>query len=180
MTKMIKKEDLVVGMVFKPTSTTTAEQVGSGVPVEKGLLPGSGLRVAFNKGLLMEYTEGGTFKKIPGGSEPKVVVPKVEEPKVEVPEEVMNFQTFIQNSESLKPELLKMDALKWKYLVRSVMRGKNIMMTGPAGSGKTFAVQQLTKALNSKATKVTKQVTKSELDKLKKDMKIEIHSTKRV
>jgi nitric oxide reductase NorQ protein len=37
--------------------------------------------------------------------------------------------------------------LKWKYLVRSAVRGKNIMMTGPAGTGKTMAVKYLVDAL---------------------------------
>ena len=60
-------------------------------------------------------------------------------PSVEVPtdhEEVLNF---IHNSYSLKPKMLMMSELKWKYLVRSGVRGKNIMMTGPAGCGKTMA-----------------------------------------
>jgi len=43
---------------------------------------------------------------------------------------------------------LFMDELKWKYLVRSAVRGKNIMMTGPTGCGKTLAAQSLIKALN--------------------------------
>ncbi len=41
-----------------------------------------------------------------------------------------------------------MDELKWKYLLRSAVRGKNIMMTGPTGCGKTLAAQSLVKSLN--------------------------------
>ena len=40
------------------------------------------------------------------------------------------------------------DLLKWKYLIRSAVRGKNIMMTGPTGCGKTLAAQSLVKSLN--------------------------------
>jgi len=40
-----------------------------------------------------------------------------------------------------------MSDLKWKYLVRSAMRGRNIMMTGPAGTGKTMAAKYLVSAL---------------------------------
>ena len=41
-----------------------------------------------------------------------------------------------------------MNELKWKYLVRSAVRGKNIMMTGPAGCGKTMAAKALVTALD--------------------------------
>ena len=40
-----------------------------------------------------------------------------------------------------------MNELKWKYLVRSVLRGKNILLLGSAGQGKTYAVQCLVDAL---------------------------------
>jgi len=55
---------------------------------------------------------------------------------------------FIHNeSIDLKPKTLVMPDLKWKYLVRSAVRGKNIMMTGPAGCGKTMAAKKLVEAL---------------------------------
>ena len=55
---------------------------------------------------------------------------------------------FIHNkSVDLRPKTLVMPDLKWKYLVRSAMRGKNIMMTGAAGCGKTMAAKTLVKAL---------------------------------
>ena len=41
-----------------------------------------------------------------------------------------------------------MNELKWKYLVRSAVRGKNIMMTGAAGCGKTMAAKALVNALD--------------------------------
>jgi len=53
-----------------------------------------------------------------------------------------DFLKFIHNeSKDLKPQMLFMNELKWKYLIRNILRGKNIMMTGPAGCGKTMAAK---------------------------------------
>ena len=54
----------------------------------------------------------------------------------EMTSDVLNF---IHNEvDGLKPKMLFMKSLKWKYLIRNILRGKNIMMTGPAGCGKTM------------------------------------------
>ncbi len=53
-----------------------------------------------------------------------------------------DFLKFIHSEASgLKPKMLFMGELKWKYLIRNILRGKNIMMTGPAGCGKTMAAK---------------------------------------
>jgi nitric oxide reductase NorQ protein len=53
---------------------------------------------------------------------------------------------LITNAANIKPSDLEMSDIKWKYLVRSAVRGKNIMMVGPAGCGKTQAAKALPKA----------------------------------
>ena len=53
-----------------------------------------------------------------------------------------------KGSVNLKPTDLVMKELKWKYLIRSAVRAKNIMMTGPAGCGKTMAAKALVNALD--------------------------------
>ena len=66
---------------------------------------------------------------------------------VDVPEEQLELMSFIQKSPELRPEVMKMTDIKWKYLMRCAMRGKNIMMTGPAGCGKTMAAKSVVNAL---------------------------------
>ena len=67
---------------------------------------------------------------------------------VEIPTEHEAVLNFIHSSYNLKPKGLVMKELKWKYLVRSAVRGKNIMMTGQAGCGKTMAAKALVNALD--------------------------------
>ena len=74
-------------------------------------------------------------------------VPVANEP-VDVPDEQAEVMNFINNSYELKPESLVMKELKWKYLIRSAVRGRNIMMTGPAGCGKTMAAKSLVNSLD--------------------------------
>tara|TARA_Y100001963_G_scaffold159832_1_gene265555 strand:- start:1121 stop:2284 length:1164 start_codon:yes stop_codon:yes gene_type:complete len=67
---------------------------------------------------------------------------------VEVPEDHTEVLNFIHSSYSMKPQSLVMSELKWKYLIRSAVRGKNIMMTGMAGCGKTMAAKALVNSLD--------------------------------
>jgi len=67
---------------------------------------------------------------------------------VDIPTDHAEVLNFIHSSYSLKPKGLMMSELKWKYLMRSAVRGKNIMMTGPAGCGKTMAAKALVNSLD--------------------------------
>lgn len=65
------------------------------------------------------------------------------------PEEVTDEAVkFIHESPKYRPDDIIVSDLKWKFLVRSVVRGKNIMITGPAGAGKTQTAIAAAKALN--------------------------------
>ena len=55
---------------------------------------------------------------------------------------------------SLKPKELIISDLKWKYLVRAIVRGKNIMVVGPSGCAKTMAARCVAKALKREFFKI--------------------------
>jgi len=67
--------------------------------------------------------------------------PTIQEPKKK--KSIDPILALINNAPDIKPDRLEMTDIKWKYLVRSAVRGKNIMMVGPAGCGKTEAAKAL-------------------------------------
>ena len=54
---------------------------------------------------------------------------------------------FLKTCYSLKPGKLKMPELTWKFLIRNVLRGKNILLVGPSGCAKTMAAHAVEQAL---------------------------------
>jgi len=60
----------------------------------------------------------------------------------------MSTEMTLDDCLSTKPSTLIIDDIKWKYLYRSVIKGKNILIIGPTGSGKTLAAHSISNALN--------------------------------
>lgn len=101
-----------------------------------------------NNQLLAYDTKTGRARRIEASEVSDEIVVQL---KTEIVETLMEdpILNFIHNEAvKLKPNTIIMPDLKWKYLVRSAVRGKNIMMTGPAGCGKTQAAKSLVKALD--------------------------------
>jgi len=109
------------------------------------------IELALANGQCLKYDNGtGRCMRKPL-SEFSDVNPTPSEPEVKASEmiDADPVLNFIHNkSVDLRPKTLVMPDLKWKYLIRSAMRGKNIMMTGAAGCGKTMAAKKLVEALD--------------------------------
>ena len=114
---------------------------------------GTGTRKkAYKAGMALECREGKTGRiywwKVPMATFEATSNVLTPDSDVEIPEGHEDIVNFISNSYGLKPKGLVMNELKWKYLIRSAVRGKNIMMTGQAGCGKTLSAKSLINALD--------------------------------
>ena len=133
---------------FSTTKSIVKDVNGNVVTKVPGTLYSQMKAKVLNNGNALWF-DGGKWKQVPmkeyEAEANKVATPT---PDSEMPEEHLAVMNMIHSSYDLKPKGLKMNELKWKYLIRSGVRGKNIMMTGPAGCGKTMAAKALVNSLD--------------------------------
>ena len=127
-----------------------------------------------NCGLRVKHTKTGgiQYRQVPmveidrearilgGGSAPKAVAAAVVAPTVAPTPTQSNsdwtplsddeIREFITRALEFKPDNLVISEIKWKYLIRSALRGKNILMIGPSGCGKTLAAQSVHTVFNDR------------------------------
>lgn len=120
------------------------------------------LSQAYSNGQVVRVSDSGRYIRMDWGSDPNIDWDAVSEIKQsyesnkaitrmneEIQEKMANDPVLqlLAKANELKPNDLVMQVTKWKFLMRSVLREKNIMMLGPSGCGKTVSARAVAKAL---------------------------------
>ena len=138
--------------IYKEEGATLRAQTTNGdhIPFNK---PGKDYPTIWKNTAQKAWEEGMSFELVDGKwhkLSSKIVDKRMAEAlkPTDLPQEQLELMSFITKAPELRPDVMKMSDLKWKYLIRCAMRGKNIMMTGPAGCGKTMAAKSVVNSLD--------------------------------
>jgi len=101
------------------------------------------LSKAYKAGMWLS-NESGKWRQIKSAdAKPPVSEETVKQAKVEAD----NIMAFLTTCVEKRPTSIFCEDLTWKFLCRSVMRGRNILLTGPTGCGKSQTAMAVAKAL---------------------------------
>lgn len=89
----------------------------------------------------------------------------------------VEIDNILRTCASLKPPELIISDLKWKYLIRAVLRSKNVMIIGPSGCAKTMAARCVSNSFYEYKEEV---MTDEQLTVLKNSPNIKIESIEKI
>ncbi len=101
------------------------------------------LRNAFRASAWLS-NESGKWRQV--APDTKIQKPKAQAAKAAAPEN--SVMAFLSTVVEKRPDTLYMEDLTWKFICRSVIRGGNVLLTGPTGCGKSQTAIAVGKALN--------------------------------
>lgn len=144
----MKKNQSIGVVMYTPEGNGYISELGTGNDITRLFRPIMIKHAAeHNEALLFDHVTGRAKRIALDDIKQQEVIP-TPEPQPMLKQETDPVLALIHNAHKIKPTNLEMSDIKWKYLVRSAVRGKNIMMVGPAGCGKTQAAKELPKATN--------------------------------
>jgi len=135
-----------MGANSKGGQSIRAYQYGTGVDVTKEIVYAT-LKNAYDAGMWLENSSG-KWRQVSEKDAMAFLNDATQVPNSSVSQEKNEMAMFLSNCVEKRPESLFCEDLTWKFLCRSVMRGRNILLTGPTGCGKSQTAIAVSKALD--------------------------------
>jgi MoxR-like ATPase len=118
----------------------------AGVDITKEIVYAT-LKNAYDAGMWLENSSG-KWRQVSEKEAMAFLNDATQVPNSPVSQEKNELAMFLATCAEKRPQSLFCEDLTWKFLCRSVMRGKNIMLTGPTGCGKSQTAIAVAKALD--------------------------------
>jgi MoxR-like ATPase len=135
-----------MGANSKGGQSIRAYEAVTGMDITKEIVYAT-LKNAYEAGNWLENS-GGKWRQVSIADAERFIKDLENPVKSSVSQEKNEMAMFLATCSEKRPESLFCEDLTWKFLCRSVMRGKNIMLTGPTGCGKSQTAIAVAKALD--------------------------------
>ncbi len=135
-----------MGANAKGGQSVRAYEAVTGMDITKEIVYAT-LKNAYDAGNWLENSAG-KWKQVSIADAERFLKDLENPVKSSVSQEKNEMAMFLSTCSEKRPESLFCEDLTWKFLCRSVMRGKNILLTGPTGCGKSQTAIAVAKALD--------------------------------